>query len=109
MIRFPHITRLISLIFFIYSTGNCVAQQITTAGQPAQLDIRAAGAHSLRITLKPLSFADDFPFTPALAERNYPAPAIRLREIQKPVKKKIGDLLVEVRPEPLRIIVTNTT
>ena len=28
---------------------------ITTAGQPAQLDIRVAGTNSLRVTLKPVA------------------------------------------------------
>ncbi|HEY5908787.1 MAG TPA: hypothetical protein VIZ31_12150, partial [Vicinamibacteria bacterium] len=49
------------------------AEPITAAGQPAQLDIRAAGEHSLRVTLKPIVFGGDVPFTPALAERSYPA------------------------------------
>ena len=80
---------------------------ITTAGQPAQLDIRAAGGHSLRITLKPISFSGDVPFTPAVAERPYPAPAISLRELGAPLTRKVGELLVEVRPAPLSITVTN--
>ena len=44
--------------------------QITCAGQAAELDIRAAGPHSIRVTLKPSTFADAFPFSPALAERD---------------------------------------
>ena len=52
------------------------AQQITAAGQPAQLDIRAAGPHSIRVTLKPLSFTRELPENPAVAERSYPAPVL---------------------------------
>jgi len=51
----------------------------TAAGQPAQLDIRAAGDRSIRVTLKPVSFKDDFPAHPALVERKYPAPALSRR------------------------------
>ena len=58
-------------LFIIFFAKCCLiqAQQITVAGQPAQLDIRAAGEHSIRITLKPLSYKEDFPSTPALADR----------------------------------------
>ncbi len=83
------------------------AQQITSAGEPAQLNIRAAGENSIRITLKPLSFKDDFPFNPAIVSRDYPAPAISITELNKPIKKKIGKLLVEIKADPLNIMVTN--
>lgn len=82
------------------------AQPITAAGQPAQLDIREASMNSIRVTLKPISFSDHFSFTPALAERIYPAPAISIRSIAQPIKKKIGNLFVEVLPNPLTLVVT---
>ena len=37
------------------------ASTITTAGVPAQLDIRAAGSNSLRVTLKPAGPLKDGP------------------------------------------------
>ncbi len=80
------------------------AGEIRTNDEPAQLDVRAAGEHGIRVTLKPLTFEHDFPFTPALAEREYPPPAIRLREIAQPVKAKVGGIDVEVRDSPLTII-----
>lgn len=95
------------LLGFICTNAGMYAQQIRAAGQPAQLDIRTAGDHSIRITLKPLSFKDDFSFTPALAERHYAAPVISLRSINKIIKKPVGNLLVEVRPNPLTILVFN--
>src|SRR5258708_7048017 len=82
------------------------AQPITTAGVPAQLAIRQAGDHSIRITLKPLSYKEDLPWTPALAERSYPAPVLLLTELKGPVKKQVGALLVEVSPAPLTVKVT---
>ncbi len=48
---------------------NPPAAPITTAGGPAQLDIRQAGEHSLRVTLKPIGFEADLPENPALADR----------------------------------------
>jgi hypothetical protein len=83
------------------------AQPITAGGRPAQLDVRAAGEHSLRVTLKPLGFAGDFPATPALAERSYPAPAVSLRDLAAPAAVRVGTLRVEVRPDPLTVVVTN--
>ena len=58
------------VILAVASTGY--AAQITTSGQPGQLDIRIAGEHSVRITLKPVTYKEQFPFTPALVERDYP-------------------------------------
>ena len=64
------------------------AQGITAAGQPAQLDIRVAGERSIRVTLKPLTFKEDFPVNPAVATRTYPAPALSLREIRVRWRKR---------------------
>jgi len=83
------------------------AQQITVNGQPGRLDIRVAGSNSIRVTLKPLSYKDDFPLMPAVVTRDYAAPVISISNINKPVKKKVGSLMVEVRPSPLTVIVTN--
>jgi len=91
------------------ATHAAAAQQITAAGQPAQLDVRAAGEHSIRVTLKPISFAQDFPRHPAIAERTYAAPVIRLRSVDSPVRRTVGGLNVEIRTSPLTVIVTRTT
>ncbi|HEY7475626.1 MAG TPA: TIM-barrel domain-containing protein [Vicinamibacterales bacterium] len=82
--------------------------QITAAGQPAQLDIRVAGAHALRVTLKPLTFKADFPATPAVVDRAYPPAALSVREIAAPVKRTVGGFAVEVRPSPLTVSVRNS-
>ena len=87
--------------------SRATAQPITAAGQPAQLDVRSAGEHSLRITLKPIGVKEDFPVNPAIADRTYPAPALSLRDIKGPVTKKVGALSVEVKPNPLTLRVTN--
>jgi alpha-glucosidase/alpha-D-xyloside xylohydrolase len=51
------------VVLWLHLAGvvSVAAQPITAAGQPAQLDIRAAGEHSLRVTLKPIGFAGAFP------------------------------------------------
>ena len=85
------------------------AQSITAAGQPAQLDIRAAGDRSIRVTLKPVSFKDDFPAHPAIVDRKYPAPALSIRELTRPRRVRVGALNVDVRPSPLTLIVTNSS
>src|ERR1043165_9272643 len=82
----------------LIATESARAQEITTAGQPAQLDIRAAGDRSLRVTLKPRDYSATFPFSPGVAEtKTYPAPAVSLRTLAAPVKRKVGNLNVEVR------------
>lgn len=94
------------LVALLAAAATAGAQQITAAGAPAQLDIRQAGAHSIRVTLKPVSYAGDFPATPAVVPRTYPSPAITLRSLAGPVKKTVGTLVVEVRPDPTTVIVT---
>jgi len=81
--------------------------EIRVNNQPAQLDIRPAGENSIRVTLKPIHFRPDFPYTPALAQREYPAPAISLRGITQAVKARVGSLHVEVLPSPLTIVATS--
>ena len=58
----PVFTLVLSL--FPAFAGAAEAQVITAAGQPAQLDIRAAGESSLRVTLKPSSLTSDAPCQP---------------------------------------------
>ena len=98
---------IVVIAMLLTSTVSGQGQQITAAGQPAQLDIRAAGDSSLRITLKPLAFKAEFPETPAIVDRKYPAPAISVRELTKPVQRTIGTLNVSVRANPLTVTVMN--
>src|SRR5262245_19599829 len=104
-------TRFVGLLILLaVSFSKTTTEQsssITAAGQPAQLDIRAAGDRTIRVTLKPLSFKNDFPATPAVVDRKYPAPALSLREIAKPEQRTVGSLNVEVRPNPLTVSVKN--
>lgn len=87
--------------------GSVYAQQVVVASHPGQLDIRKARDNSIRITIKPVSYKEDFPYTPALEERKYPAPVLSLRSVTNVVKKQVGNLKVEVRPDPLSIIISN--
>ena len=80
-------------------------QSITAAGQPAQLDVRTAGDRSIRVTLRPISFVGNFPDNPAIFRRADPASALSLREINRPGRKRVAGLAVEVRPQPLTLIV----
>jgi alpha-glucosidase/alpha-D-xyloside xylohydrolase len=100
---------LLAVCLLILSATTGYAQPITAAGAPAQLAIRQAGEHSIRITLKPLSLKEDFPFTPALVRRAYPAPEILLTALSGTVKKKVGPLMVTVSPAPSAIMISVTT
>jgi alpha-glucosidase/alpha-D-xyloside xylohydrolase len=98
---------LATTIALLSSAPSGQSTQITAAGQPAQLDIRVAGDRAIRVTLKPITFTQDFPATPAVVDRTYAAPAISLREVSTPVPRTIGNLRVEVRPHPLTVSVKN--
>ncbi len=102
------VQRVLFLIALLTGPAAADAQQITAAGQPAQLDVRAAGERSIRVTLKPVTFKEDFPVNPAIALRQYPAPALSLRELTGPVQRKVGGLTVDVRPNPLTVSVKSS-
>ena len=105
--KFAGIKHLFMAVILITGAQVIRAQQITTAGEPAQLDIRKAADHSIRITLKPLSFKRDFPFTPALVDREYPKPDLSLKSLSGKVERNIGNLQVVVQGDPLRVRVEN--
>ncbi|HVS97699.1 MAG TPA: TIM-barrel domain-containing protein [Puia sp.] len=86
--------------------GPVGAQPIVSAGAPAELLVRAAGAHSVRITLKPLSGRTELPYSPALADRHWPAAVVALTELPGPVRRPVGKLVVTVTPSPLTVTVT---
>ena len=91
----------------LWGNSSLQAQIIKTAGEPAQLDIRVAGDNSIRVTLKPISYKDNFPFNPGVAERSYPSPVISLRKGSNVVNKQVGKLQVQVRFNPLAVLVKN--
>lgn len=95
-------------ILVICSCSGPSKGQITSAGEPAQLDIRLSGANSVRVTLKPISYKNDFPYTPALAQKEYPEPIISLREMEGPLTEQLGNLEVTVQPDPLTVTVANS-
>jgi alpha-glucosidase/alpha-D-xyloside xylohydrolase len=93
-----------ALLLVWLGTPPAHAQTIASAGRPAQLDVRLAGDRSLRVTLAPLGI--EVPANPALAARPYPAPALSLRTLTGPVRRKVGAFSIEVRPDPLTVRVT---
>ena len=95
------------VIFLTCYSPVLFSQQLKTNGQAAELDIRIAGAHSIRITLKPVGYKEEFPFTPALAEHKYDPPVLRLKSINKTIKKQAGSIVIEIKSSPLTIRLTN--
>jgi len=87
-------------------SGVVEAAPLSIDGVPVELELRAAGARALRVTLTPTSLSGELPANPALVEREPAAPAVRLREVGEPVRHPIGGLLVEVRGEPLELVVS---
>jgi hypothetical protein len=81
---------------------------VRVVGRP-QLDIRGAGENGVRITIQPSDSRDEFPYTPALVEREYPKAVISLRKLDsdfKPVSARVGNLNVTVQGKPLSVLVT---
>jgi len=103
------LVRRIAAVCLSLAASALPAQQITTAGKPAQLEIRPAGDHSVRITLAPIGVDRNALNNPAVAARAYPAAAMSLRELKgsATVTKRIGTLNVAVRGDPLTVTVSN--
>src|SRR5262245_54926532 len=102
----PHMRIVPTIAAALVLTASIAGRQattITTAGQPAQLDIRTAGPNSLRVTLKPVSFAGDFPATPAVADRSWPTPSITARSLDRQLERTVGKFRVVVEPSPLSV------
>lgn len=82
------------------------AGEIKSGQEPAELTIRAAGAHGVRVSLIPLSrLGQDYP-TPALVEHAAGEPRLQLRELDDIARVEVGDLRLEVRNDPLRVTVS---
>src|SRR5688572_19840460 len=79
------------------------AENLTRGGKPAELTVTSGGAHSVRVTLKPVGIA--LPPSPSLLDLEIKNPAISLRTIEKPVKARVGALDVEITPAPLAVLV----
>ncbi|TDW96919.1 glycoside hydrolase family 31 protein [Dinghuibacter silviterrae] len=111
--------RRLALFCLWWSVLRADAQVLrTTAGEPAQLSIRRAGVHGVRITLKPVSYTPDYPFCPALVDSPKEPPVLVIGAggpAAEPGAAKtpgasrscrIGDLTVTVRPSPLTVTIT---
>ncbi|HYV34772.1 MAG TPA: TIM-barrel domain-containing protein [Gemmataceae bacterium] len=96
-----------ALLGTIIAAPAARAAEITRGGQPAELTITSAGAHSVRVTLKPVGMA--LPPSPSLLDLEIKNPVINLRTIEKPVKARVGALDVEVSPSPLTVLVKSAT
>lgn len=88
------------------NTSTLNAQQLMSAGKPAQLDVRVAGANSIRVTLSPVELSGAPPFSPGVAERRYSAPVISLRAVPAAFRRTVGTMRVDVRPAPLTVLVS---
>ena len=102
---FPRWFLIFCFVAFLHGPG--FTQQLYFDGKPAQLDIRQAGEHSIRITLKPVAYKRDFPFSPALTGYKNKPVSLSVQSIKEPVNKTVGSLNVFVNPSPLTITIKN--
>ncbi len=83
------------------------AENITRGGRPAELTVTRGGAHSVRVTLKPVGTV--LPPSPSLLNLEINNPTISLRMIERPVQARVGALDVEITPLPLAVLVKSAT
>src|SRR5579871_2967224 len=94
-----------ALVGAVIAASPACAADLTRGGQPAELTIASAGAHSIRVTLKPVDVS--LPPSPSLLQLEVKNPAISLRAIDKPVQTRVGSLNIEITASPLTVVVKN--
>lgn len=104
------IKRFFLITFFVSITVFCFSQadQVMTADLPGVLRIWPVEKNSIRIRLTPKDLKDKLQDNPALDERSYSAPVISMETISEPIKKRVGNLFIQVLPNPIRIIITDS-
>ncbi len=97
---------ILSCAFVFFTVGCKKSKPILTSEGPGQIEIYVAGENSIRVLLKPLSFGDSLPNNPILT-KNYDDPVVRMKELEDAIKKDVGNLRVEISPEPLTVKIFN--
>ena len=97
------VVALSALLGAVIAAPGAWAENITRGGKPAELTVTSGGAHSVRVTLKPVGMT--LPPSPSLLDLDIKNPAISLRTIEKPVQARVGALDVEITPTPLTVLV----
>jgi len=101
--------RIALVVIMLFAGGSTQAQILKYDSLPVTLEIRESGRGSIRITLKPDGMKGELTYTPVLADKDYPEPAISVCEIDGMLKAKAGKFDVTVLAEPLRVAVYNNT
>ena len=95
------------IIALFFSNVYSQHQQLEFSGRSMQLQIRDTGERSIRVTLMPINLNDDLSNNPVLSDIEYSEPVINISELSIPIEKEVGNFIVKVLPEPLKIIVHN--
>src|SRR5262245_5499473 len=95
----PEMLAMSALLGAVIATRGAWAADITRGDQPAELTVTSGGAHSVRVTLKPVGLA--LPPSPSLLTLDVKNPAVSLRTIEGPARTRVGALDVEITPSPL--------
>lgn len=93
-------------IIIVYLVSACIDQKsspITVNGEAGKLAVYLAADQAIRVVLKPLSFPEEFPYTPALVEKDYGQPVIELVEMTGEHTAIAGELQVTVTPDPISL------
>src|SRR5580658_3479585 len=100
-------TMMLALLGAAIAAPGVWAENVTRGAQPAELTVTSGGAHSIRVTLKPVGMV--LPPSPSLLNLEIKNPTISLRTIERPVKARVGALDVEITPWPLTVLVKSAT
>ncbi|WP_340114545.1 glycoside hydrolase family 31 protein [Maribellus mangrovi] len=91
------------LLILLSSCG----QRLEILDQEVRLNVRETGDHSVRITITPTDFENEFPYTPALIEREYSGTSFRITKLGRTMNKKVGNMSVVITNDPLKVQVSD--
>lgn len=97
---------IISIVIILLSSCRCSRNQhLEFSSQYMQLQIRSAGEKSLRVSLIPINKDKRLQNNPVLTDIEYRDPGITISAISHLIEKEVGSFVVNILPEPLRVIV----
>lgn len=95
------------LAALLFACTSMQAQLLIYDSLPVTLQISESGTSSIRISLTPEEKEGELPYTPVLADRDYPEPSISVSVVDDILRGKSGSFDVTVLADPVRVAVYN--
>ncbi len=103
-----HFIRIALIIIILCTVIPIHGQVLKYDSMIVTLEIRESGSGSIRISLLPADMTGKLPYTPVLADKDYPEPVISVNEVSGLLKGKTGRFDYTVKADPFTVSVSDT-